>query len=98
MSRRALIIGINTYENGHHLNACVADAQAMERVLSRHKDGAKNYDCILFPDQTNNGLPTTRPRVRAALNELFNFDGDVLLYFSGHGFLSKTGGLLCTTD
>lgn len=24
--------------------------------------------------------------------------GDVLLYFSGHGFLSKTGGLLCTSD
>jgi hypothetical protein len=44
------------------------------------------------------GSQITRPKLRAALVKLFDFDGDVLLYFSGHGFLGKTGGILCTAD
>jgi hypothetical protein len=98
MARRALIVGINTYGGGNDLQACVADAKAMTEVLSRHKDGEKNFDCIVLLDHIEDGSAITRPKLRAALNELFNFDGDVLLYFSGHGFLSKTGGLLCTSD
>lgn len=98
MARRALILGIDTYGGGNNLNACVADAKAMAEVLSRHKDGEKNFDCIVLLDRMEDGSPITRPKLRVALNRLFNFDGEVLLYFSGHGFLSKTGGLLCTTD
>ena len=98
MARRALIVGINTYGNGNDLAACVADAKAMSAVLSRHKDSEKNFDCIVWLDKTEDGSRITRPNLRAALNELFDFDGDILLYFSGHGFLSKTGGLLCTSD
>lgn len=98
MARRALIVGINTYGGGNDLHACVADAEAMTEVLARHKDGEKNFDCMVCPDQMVDGSRITRPNLRAALNELFNFDGEVLFYFSGHGFLSKTGGLLCTSD
>jgi hypothetical protein len=98
VARRALVVGINTYGGGNDLAASVADAQSMAEVLSRHKDKEKNFDCIVWLDKTEDGLPVTRPKLRAALNKLFNFDGDVLLYFSGHGFLSKTGGLLCTSD
>ena len=98
MARRALIVGINTYGGGNDLHACVDDAKAMVGVLSRHKDHEKNYECIVLPDQMQDGSAITRPNLRAALTNLFNFDGDVLLYFSGHGFLSKTGGVLCTSD
>jgi hypothetical protein len=70
----------------------------MTNVVSRHKDGEKNFDCVVCPDRMEDGSPITRPKLRAALTELFNFDGEVLLYFSGHGFLSSTGGLLCTSD
>lgn len=98
MTRRALLVGINTYGNGNNLLACVADANAMAEVISRHKDGDMNFDSLVLLDQMNDGSPITRPKLRTALNELFNFDGDVLLYFSGHGFLSKTGGVLCTSD
>jgi uncharacterized caspase-like protein len=98
MARRALIVGINTYGDGNDINACVADAKGMAEVLSRHKDGEKNFDCIVFLNQMEDGSQITRPTLRAALNTLFNLDGEVLLYFSGHGFLSKTGGLLCTSD
>ena len=98
MARRALIVGINTYGGGNDLAACVADAKAMSAVLSRHKDSEKNFDCVVWLDRTEDGSPITRPKLRAELHELFDFDGDILLYFSGHGFLSKTGGLLCTSD
>ena len=98
MARRALIVGINTYGAANDLGACVADAKAMSVVLSRHKDGKKNFDCVALLDRMEDGSPITRPKLRAAVTELFNFDGEVLLYFSGHGFLSKTGGLLCASD
>jgi caspase domain-containing protein len=98
MAGRALVVGINTYGSGNDLHACVADAEAMVMVLSRHKDGEKNFDCRLLADRMEDGSPITRPKLRAALKELFSFDGDVLLYFSGHGFLDSTGGLLCTSD
>ena len=92
MSRRALVVGINNYSGGNHLESCVSDAKAMAEHLSRHKDGKKNFDCIECLDQMEDGSQITRPKLRAALNELFNFDGEVLFYFSGHGFLSTTGG------
>lgn len=98
MARRALIVGINTYSCGSNLLSCVADAQVIADVLSRHKDGEKNFDCLVCLDQMIDGSQITRSHLRSALNDLFNFDGDVLFYFSGHGFLSKVGGLLCTSD
>jgi hypothetical protein len=70
----------------------------MTKVLSHHKDGEKNFDCTVWLDRTTRGGAITRADLRAALTNLFDFDRDVLLYFSGHGFLSKTGGMLCTSD
>ena len=55
MARRALIAGINTYSGSNNLNACVADAKAMAEVLSRHKDGKRNFDCILLLDKMMDG-------------------------------------------
>ena len=98
VARRALVVGINNYDKFADLGACVADAEAMAEVLSRHKNGQKNFDCLVLPGGMPDGSPITRPKLRAALNELFKFDGEVLLYFSGHGFLSQTGGVLCTSD
>src|ERR1700676_2952157 len=98
VDRRALIVGINTYTAANELQACVADAKAMEEVLSRHKDGAKNFDCITLLDRMPSGSIIGRADLREFIIELFAFDGDVLLYFSGQGFLGKTSGLLCTSD
>ena len=65
VARRALIVGIDTYNSGNNLNACVADAKAMAELLSRHKDGEKNFDCILLLDRMEDGSPITRPKLRA---------------------------------
>lgn len=99
MARRALIIGVNSYDNAGDLYACVADAQAIEKALVRHKDGKLNYQCKTWLDRTDQGDKITRPAMRAACRELFEgFKGEVLLYFSGHGILTDFGGYLCTTD
>lgn len=98
MSRLALIVGINTYGGTNDLQGCVADAQAMAGVLAHHKDLKKNFDCIALLDRMEDGTSITRPALRKEISKRFDFDGDLLLYFSGHGFLSETGGVLCTSD
>ncbi len=98
MGRRALIVGINTYGSGNNLQSCAADAQAVATLLSRHKDTEKNFDCFVCLDQMEDGSSITRQKFRQALKRLFDYDGDVLLYFSGHGLLTETGGVLCTSD
>ena len=65
VARRALIVGIDTYNSGNNLNACVADAKAMAELLSRHKDGEKNFDCLVWLDKTEDGSVITRPKLRA---------------------------------
>jgi hypothetical protein len=98
MPRRALLVGLNTYEAVPHLSACVADAQAMRDVLGWHKDKRINYSCITLLDRMENGEPITRANLRRACEQLFDFEDDVLFFFAGHGVLSRVGGYLCTTD
>jgi hypothetical protein len=99
MPRRAFIVGINDYGGpDHDLRGCVPDATAMAAVLAEHKDTEKNFDCLTWLDLTDQGEPITRGALRGQLQKLFDFDGDVLFYFSGHGFLAKNGGYLCTSD
>src|ERR1700722_18789476 len=97
MPRRALIVGINNYENVGILNSCVADAEAMVEVLSRHQDNSVNFECRLFVAPGPERI--TRVALRRHWRELFqDFRGDVLFYFSVHGTRTKTGGYLVTQD
>jgi len=93
-----LLVGISTYQVFPQLPVCVEDAKAIASVLHRHKDGTMNYTCKTLLNRTENGLPMTRAALRDACEELFQFDGDTLFYFSGHGVLANGGGYLCTTD
>src|SRR3569832_490199 len=69
--RRALIIGINTYQHGANLSTCVADAHAMGQLLEEHEDGRPNYDCRILLDQTEKGAPITMAGLREACSQLF---------------------------
>jgi hypothetical protein len=99
MSKRALIIGINEYDSDQvrNLSGCVDDAQAIADVLSRHEDGRVNFQCrtVTSPGQES---PVTKVKLRKLLVELFAYDGDVALYFSGHGSLEETGGFIVAQD
>jgi uncharacterized caspase-like protein len=98
MQRRALIIGINDYDNCSHLRCAVNDALRIEELLSRHDDGSRNYSVKMITSGT--GRPKiTRGLVRQSLRDLFeDFDGDVLFFFSGHGAMTPWGGSLVTQE
>ena len=99
MTRRALLIGINDYNDPkvQNLSGCVRDVEGMSEVLSRHDDGRPNYQCRQFMSPGSSEV-ISRGLLREQLSELFNFDGDVLFYFSGHGSLTQVGGFLVTHD
>lgn len=97
MSRRALLVGINNYENVTTLNSCVSDTEAMCEVLSRHANGDINFECRALTAPGNERI--TKTVLLAHWRELFqDFRGDVLFYFSGHGTQNATGGYLVTQD
>lgn len=99
IERRALVVGIDTYKNASKLSGCVADADAVGKLLEQNADERPNYLCRVLLDNMEDGQPITRAGLRGACEELFaNFKGDVLFYFSGHGVLTSFGGHLCAFD
>lgn len=96
MERRALLVGVNDYDNFGSLTGCVLDATAMEGLVSRHYDGSPNYDCRLL---TTAKERITRERLREVWEQLFDsFPDSILFYFSGHGGVAKTDEVLATQD
>ncbi len=99
MARRALLVGINKYDVFNDLSTCVADATAMQRLLERNADAGPNYSChSMVYGQGKRSAKITRPRLREACAELFDYSGDVLFYFSGHGALTNVGGYIATCE
>lgn len=81
--RRALIVGINHYENISPLHGCVRDATELATVLSRHADGSPNFDVKLL---TSDGGRVTAELLTESAHDLFAAEADVaLFYFAGHG-------------
>ena len=97
MSKRALVVGINRYDNFKNLTCCEDDAKAMIETLSRNADGSRNYDCLGL---TGDKAQVTEDVLRGKVSELFTdfAGGDAIFYFSGHGVASDEGGYLVTKD
>jgi Caspase domain len=97
MDKRALLVGVDSYDHMSPLTGCVADARAMSQLLERHENGDRNYECRVLTSP--GGPPVTRQYLRAKWQELFDsFDGHILFYFSGHGTLTKAGGVIVTQE
>ena len=96
--RRALVVGIDYYDEFSPLGGCVNDAHAVKAMLDRNADGSVNFGCKLIIG-TGQGDIVTRQELKEAVRELFAGDGEVaLLYFAGHGYIEATGGYLCAGD
>lgn len=96
--RKALIVGIDYYNDVSPLYGCVNDSFAVKSMLERHADGSVNFGVRHI---TGTGPQDMVPRdeLRSAIEELFAGDGEVsLLYFAGHGHIEATGGYLCSSD
>lgn len=93
--KKALIVGIDNYHNCP-LNGCVNDANAINSILETNGDGSPNFDTKLV---TSPSQEINKASLKGAIKTLFDGECDkALFYFSGHGFISTTGGYLVTPD
>lgn len=96
--RKALIVGIDYYDNFDDLYGCVSDAHSVNAVLERHDGGAVNFDCKLLT-ATSSKATVNRNDLKDSIEELFSSDGEIaLFYFAGHGALETTGGYLAVSN
>lgn len=96
--KRALLVGIDHYENFSPLYGCANDAEAVEPLLATNEDGSPNLECRLA--SAKDGATQIR---RDDLLEMVDvlLGGGVsfaLLYFAGHGAQTKGGVALATSD
>ena len=97
--RKALIVGIDHYDQIQSLSGAVKDAYSVKSVLERHADGTLNFAQPKLLAATGPGAPVTRTELREAVDELFRDDAEIsLFYFSGHGYIDAAGGVLCASD
>lgn len=96
--RRALIVGINHYENAP-LKGCVKDAEKINKVLATNADGSPNFDCKLLISTEDSKYPITVSKLKKHIHNLFNQEAEIaVLYFSGHGASNDVGSYLVTQD
>ncbi|MBB3753803.1 hypothetical protein FHT44_006325 [Mycolicibacterium sp. BK634] len=97
--RKALIVGIDYYENISNLSGAVNDAHAVRSVLERNADGTLNFPTPNLLVGTGPDTQITRAELKEAVCELFADDADIaLFFFAGHGYIEATGGFLCASD
>lgn len=97
--RKALIVGIDYYENIQSLNGAVNDAHSVKTTLERNADGTRNFAQPNLMTSTGPGADVPRAGLRDAIEQLFRDDAEIaLLYFSGHGHVDGIGGYLCASD
>lgn len=94
--RKALVIGIDNYRQAS-LTGCVNDATQITNTIEKNGDGSPNFDVKLITDQNTKNL--ARGFLKEEIESLFKGPSDVaLLFFSGHGAITSTGGYIVTPD
>lgn len=94
--KRALLVGIDHYEDFNDLGGCVNDVTAIEALLRRNDDDSPNFDCVTRTTITGG---VTRDRLLTDLDALLGGGADVaILYFAGHGDGSGADVALVTED
>ncbi|PHN85115.1 peptidase C14 [Vibrio splendidus] len=96
--RKALVVGIDYYQNGGNLYGCVNDAHSVKTILERHGDGSLNFGVKLITS-TSEESSLSRKELKSQVTELFRDDSEIaLFYFAGHGHIESTGGYLITSE
>lgn len=96
--RKALCVGIDSYEKVEGLYGCVNDANDVSSVLSYHGDGTLNF-FVKEMYATSKDSYINRGALKDAIQELFNGEPEIaLFYYAGHGSYDALGGYLCTSE
>lgn len=81
--KRALIVGVDEYDNYSSLGGCVNDANALDPLLARNEDNSPNFDT---QKRVSDHDDVTRDSLLEDLEALLRGGADVaLFYFAGHG-------------
>lgn len=97
--RKALIVGIDYYQDLTSLSGCVKDAEAVANMLCRNADETANFKTPKVLTAIGVQDLVTRRTLRDSIEALFADDSEIaLLYFAGHGYVDATGGFLCASD
>lgn len=95
--KRALVVGINHYENVSSLEGCINDAIQIAELMRTHDDDSPNFDVKVATSENNNNI--TRKTLGILLQELLTRPADMaFFYFAGHGTMTNLGGYLCTYE
>lgn len=68
--KKALIVGIDNYQEVSDLNGCVNDAHAVANVLSRNADGSLNFEAKIMTATSENNI-VRKYELEEAIKELF---------------------------
>lgn len=85
---KALVIGIDDYQEQSSLKCCVNDATAISQLLERHEDKTKNFGVTLL---TSNTSRVTNAVLEESIAKFFKSRTNIetaVLYFAGHGVIS----------
>lgn len=94
--KRAVLVGIDEYDQYPPLGGCVNDVKALAPLVQRHEDGAPNFKTQTF---TSDGFRIDRRSLLGALDKLLEPGADVaLFYFAGHGAQVDSDVVLVTPD
>ncbi|WP_026882220.1 caspase family protein [Clostridium akagii] len=93
--RKALVVGFNNYK-GCELHGCINDAHKIAALLEKNENGSPNFEVKLITDENKQ---ITQGELRGHITDLFSGTCDMaVLYFSGHGTISSSGGSIVTPD
>lgn len=96
--KKALIVGVDYYEEVASLHGCVNDAHDVANVLERNADGSLNFDVKTMTATSNNNL-VKKNDLENEIFALFSGDDEVaLFYFSGHGYTERNNGYIIPSD
>ena len=96
--RKALCVGIDSYEKFNDLHGCVNDANGVKAVLERNGDGTLNFSAKLLC-ATSEASYINRGVLKDAIQELFIDESEIaVFYYAGHGSYDALGGYLCTSE
>ena len=96
--KRALLLGIDYYDEFSNLGGCANDAAALHPLLARNEDDSPNLDCrVVTARDVRTRL--TRDDLLGLIDELLAPGCDfALLYFAGHGAPQNGDVALATSD
>lgn len=96
--KRALLVGIDQYDEFSQLSGCVNDVTALHPLLARNEDDSPNLDCrVAKAPQSGPGI--RRDELLTMLDDLFAPGSDfALFYFAGHGAPQRGDVALATSD